>query len=303
MHLSGRLCFCADPNDTGSTMPKRKPLVAKTQPSLANMPAPEMGKQKKDESEPEPAPRSGKGGSELFIVDNSDSQWKVAEYLREWCEIARALDVATGYFEIGGLLALDGRWQKLDEIRILMGDETSKRTQLAFSEAVKWIAAKLDGSIEDEKEKNDFLTGVPDVVEGLRSGRIQCRVYRERKFHAKAYITQAKFDVMGATALVGSSNFTFPGLHENVELNVRLRGEVESLQKRDEHYWQDAEDVTPEILRVIERQVREYSPFDVYAKALSSFSADTNSRQKNGNVSHRCTSNWIITRKRDITHY
>src|SRR5439155_7503284 len=29
-----------------------------------------------------------------------------------------------------------------------------------------------------------------------------------------------------------------------------------------------AEDVTPEILRVIERQIREYSPFDVYARAL-----------------------------------
>jgi hypothetical protein len=31
--------------------------------------------------------------------------------------------VVTGYFEIGALLALDGQWQKLDKLRILMGDE------------------------------------------------------------------------------------------------------------------------------------------------------------------------------------
>jgi len=47
----------------------------------------------------------------LFIVDNSDEQWTAARYLHDWCDVARALDVATGYFEIGSLLALDGEWQ------------------------------------------------------------------------------------------------------------------------------------------------------------------------------------------------
>lgn len=49
-----------------------------------------------------------KNGDELFIVDNSDDDWKTRDYLREWTEFSRALDVATGYFEIGALLALDG---------------------------------------------------------------------------------------------------------------------------------------------------------------------------------------------------
>ena len=44
----------------------------------------------------------------LFIVDNSDDDWKVVNYLQQWTEIARSFDIATGYFEIGGLLALDG---------------------------------------------------------------------------------------------------------------------------------------------------------------------------------------------------
>jgi hypothetical protein len=41
-----------------------------------------------------------KSASELFIVDNSDSDWKVRSYLSEWCGLSRAIDIATGYFEV-----------------------------------------------------------------------------------------------------------------------------------------------------------------------------------------------------------
>ena len=210
-------------------------------------------------------------GSELFIVDNSDSEWKVLQYLKEWCELARAFDIATGYFEIGSLLALDGEWQKLDKIRILMGDEVSRRTQQALLSGVQRIHEVLDGSLEREKDKNDFLVGVPAIVEALRQGKIECRVFAKNKFHAKAYITHAKHAVVGASALVGSSNFTFPGLTANVELNVQLRREVAQLQEWYERHWGEAQDVTADILNVIERHVAEYQPFDVYAKALHEF--------------------------------
>lgn len=43
--------------------------------------------------------------SELFIVDNSDADWKVRSYLSEWCELSKAIDIATGYFEIGAFTA------------------------------------------------------------------------------------------------------------------------------------------------------------------------------------------------------
>jgi len=215
------------------------------------------------------APR--KPGSELFIVDNADDHWKAHHYLHDWCDIARAFDIATGYFEIGSLLSLDGQWQKLDKLRILMGDEVSRRTKKAFEEGLARITVRLDDSIEAAKEEDDFLSGVPAIVEAIKSGQIQARVYRKRKFHAKAYITHAKLDVVGSAALVGSSNFTYPGLYDNVELNVQLRREVEELQEWYERHWNEAEDVTPEILRVIERHTREYTPFEVYARAMAAY--------------------------------
>ena len=208
-------------------------------------------------------------GSELFIVDNSDADWKVLRYLHGWCQLAKGLDIATGYFEIGSLLALKDEWQKVDHIRLLMGDEVSKRTKDVFEKAIR---NRLDGSIEAEKQRNDFLTGVHAIVEAIRSGRIQCRVYRKGKFHAKAYITQARLEVVGSAALVGSSNFTLPGLTENIELNVQITGSpVAVLQEWYERHWNDAEDVTPEILKVFERHIREYTPFEVYARALQEF--------------------------------
>jgi len=210
--------------------------------------------------------------AELFIVDNSDADWKVQQYLAQWCDIASALDIATGYFEVGALLALDGQWQKLDRVRILMGDEVSFRTKRAFAQGLERIQGQLEHSLDREKAQNDFLEGVPAVVEAIRSGKIQCRVYRRDKFHAKAYITHGRAAVVGSFALVGSSNFTHPGLSENVELNVQVSGpEVRLVQDWYERYWNDAEDITPDILRTLERHTRPYTPFEIWFKALDEF--------------------------------
>ena len=68
---------------------------------------------------------------------------------------------------------------------------------------MKRIATTLDASLESEKKANDFLSGVPAVVEALRSGKIQCRVYRKDKFHAKCYLTHARQAIIGSFGLVG----------------------------------------------------------------------------------------------------
>jgi len=213
-------------------------------------------------------------GGDLFIVDNSDEGWKGVRYLRELTELATGFDIATGYFEICSLLDLDGDWQKLDKIRILMGDEITRRTKKALLDAVRARAEEsLDRSLDADKEANPFLDGVPAIVEALKTCKIECRVYNKDKFHAKTYITHAKFEVVGSKALVGSSNFTRPGLTQNVELNIQVQSgrEVAQLREWFEQYWREAIDVTYDVLRLISRHTHEYSPFDVYAKALQEF--------------------------------
>lgn len=216
--------------------------------------------------------RASNRANELFIVDNSDENWKVLQYLQQWCELSERIDIATGYFEIGSLLALKDEWKKVDHLRILMGDEVSLRTQKAFQHALGGLLKRLDDSIEAEKLTNNFLTGVPAIVDALKSNQINCRVYQKNKFHAKAYITHARQAVIGSFALVGSSNFTAPGLTKNIELNVRFGGtDVDVLQEWYEKHWNDAVDIQHAVLETIERHIRDYPPFEVYAHALKQF--------------------------------
>ena len=209
----------------------------------------------------------------LFIVDNADKSWNALQYLSEWCEISDQFDIATGYFDISSLIKMDGQWQKVDKIRILMGDEVSLRSRDVFVQALGKIKNYLNGSIETEKEENDFLKGVDAIVNAIRTKKIECKVYKKKKFHAKAYITYSKFKVAPPVALVGSSNFTYSGLTKNLELNVQLTGtaEVNILQEWYEKHWNEAEDVTEDLLKVIEKHLHEYTPFEVYAKALHEF--------------------------------
>ena len=209
--------------------------------------------------------------SPLFIVDNSDGGRSGLGYLRDWCEIASSIDIATGFFEIGALIDLDGEWQKLEKIRILMGDPSGNQSKRALLRSVSDRCSQaLDRSVISEKTANPFLNGTAAIVEAMSSGKIECRIYTSDKFHAKAYITHGRLDVVGSKALVGSSNFTRPGLSHNVELNImqESQSEVAQLQAWFDRHWDDAEEVTAEMIDVVTKHTRTFSPFEVYSRAL-----------------------------------
>ena len=73
----------------------------------------------------------------LYVVDNSSEAQSVKQYLTEWCSVSKQMDIATGYLEIGGLLDLDQSWQKLEKIRIILGNEVTKRTKEVIDAVVE----------------------------------------------------------------------------------------------------------------------------------------------------------------------
>lgn len=214
----------------------------------------------------------------LFIADNESDSRSVRKYLRQWCGISKQMDVATGYLEIGGLLDLDGEWQKLGKIRIILGSEMTKRTKDVIDSVVKFLIDHVQQSVDDEQEHNEFLIGVPAIIDALQKRKIECRVYDRTKWHAKAYITYFRDDyraqfpeamnIPAGYALVGSSNFTHAGLTQNMELNVQISSNVETLQEWFEQYWQEAVDITDAILTAIENRCKEFSPYDVYLRSM-----------------------------------
>lgn len=223
--------------------------------------------------------RIGRNG--IYYIDNSAEDWNVKEYLRQMCGICRQMDVATGYLEIGGLLDLDQEWQKLDKIRIIMGNEVTKRTQEVINKVVDALLGHVRDSVDKEQEHNEFLFGVHAIVEAMKARKIECKVYDRDKFHAKAYIMYtseefiSQFPVPGVApegyALVGSSNFTHAGLTKNIELNIMHDENVDQLQRWFEEKWQEGLDITEAVLEVIETRVKEYSPYEVYLRSMYEF--------------------------------
>lgn len=122
-----------------------------------------------------------KSGGELFIVDNSDEHWKGLRYLQDWTEIASGFDIATGFFEIGSLLALDGRWQKLDKIRILMGDEASERTRQVMLDGLKKdITVRLTTAARLKKTRMIFSRALPPSFKRCATERSNVAPTRRR---------------------------------------------------------------------------------------------------------------------------
>jgi hypothetical protein len=82
-----------------------------------------------------------KTGGDIFIVDNSDDDWKVVRYLHEWAEIAHQFDIATGYFEIGRGQAAKRSSQKSTSARSKRSPRSSAGVLSAMMRTIRrWCA-------------------------------------------------------------------------------------------------------------------------------------------------------------------
>jgi len=206
------------------------------------------------------------------LIDNFPPNTLLAT-LQDLLPATASWDIATGTFDIGSLLVLGELWQPIKPIRILMGDETTRRTR---KELLNATSKQADEGIEIAKEEDDSPTmvGLEAIRQALASKQIQARVYHRAKFHAKAHILKTR-DEAPEHSLIGSSNFTRPGLLENVELNLLTAEptQVAYLKEWFERLWRDADAVAPELIKVIERHLRAFTPFEIWAKALYEYFA------------------------------
>src|SRR5438067_12702791 len=109
------------------------------------------------------------------LVDNLNDNTLLSA-LRQLLSFTQLLDIATGTFEIGSLLSLDGAWQPLERIRLLMGDETTRRTR---QELVDALRRQSEAIIEAEKERDDAraVTGLQVIRQVLDAEQISVRTY------------------------------------------------------------------------------------------------------------------------------
>lgn len=205
------------------------------------------------------------------LIDNTPGR-TVLEALGALLPSTRNWDIATGFLEIGAFPLLESLWQSVEKVRIVLGDETTRRTRHELLEALR---QQSEESIEAAKERDDSLTGLRSVRAALASKQIEAKVYTRAKFHAKAHYLETKPPTPVNYGLIGSSNFTEPGLTRNLELNLFTTdpSQLAALKAWYEGVWAEAEDVRAELLKVLEPHLREYTPFEVWTKALHEYFA------------------------------
>jgi hypothetical protein len=192
---------------------------------------------------------------DVFIPTIIDNRRKntLLDALEKLLPHATAMDIATGFFEIGSLLALNPLWQRLEHLRIIMGDETTRSTKAQIIRALE-----LTENLENEKARDDTLEGLSAVRDAIAKQRIKIRVYIRAKFHAKTYLMEANESSSVDFAFVGSSNFTRPGLTHNVELNLSTTDQIRIQALRDwyDEVWDEAEDVSTPPLKSMPKRCK-----------------------------------------------
>src|SRR2546423_2121820 len=141
----------------------------------------------------------------------------------------QSLDVATAYFNVGGWQLLRDGLNGLGNFRLLLGDEPEAGSDLGLRE----IGAKpVKGLIRDlakETFNEKTLRQVEDLVAFVREDHVQLRLYTQVFLHARSYIFYSGGGLerfLPLAAIVGSSNFTRPGLQTNKELNLTHRANL-----------------------------------------------------------------------------
>lgn len=203
------------------------------------------------------------------IIDNSDVT--LARYLNEILQDCpdTQLDIATAFFQIQAYSMLRKNLQEVKRFRLLLGKSPEIPSDKTLGNELLNIVKQEVETLELTKEKQD---DVQTLIEFLKRNNVEVRLYEKGFLHGKAYI----FDNI---VIIGSSNFTPSGLTHNTELNsVALEAEANyTRQKWFEKFWAESTDFKQQLLSLLENSRygdKEYSPYEVYIKALYELQKD-----------------------------
>jgi superfamily II DNA or RNA helicase len=163
-----------------------------------------------------------------FVIDNQ--QHRMADALNELLGQTggKPLDIATAYFAISGYRFVKDGLHQVGAFRVILGSEPHTGVDVGLRPNAGALKKQLQGDLEAEPFTEATLKLVEELIAFLRADKVEVRLYDKGFLHAKAYLFHQ--DRVGPNnradrlrpyaAIVGSSNFTGPGLVSNQELNL-----------------------------------------------------------------------------------
>ncbi len=192
-----------------------------------------------------------------YVIDND--KHKLGDVLNQVLDEHDdlALDIASAYFNIRGYQIVAEGMKRLGSLRLLLGADPKTGEQIGVIPDPAALMAALRGDLSMEPYNPRTLELVEDLIRFVREDRVQIRLFDKRFLHAKCYLFYG--DPKGGPlferfrpvlGVVGSSNFTGPGLERNRELNLVHKGIIPEEEVVDEkgraaalsHYTKDRSD-------------------------------------------------------------
>ncbi len=261
-----------------------------------------------------------------YVIDNQT--YRLADVLRDLLaeHAGKSLDIATAYFTVAAFGMLRNDLDALGNFRLLLGAEPHTGEQIGLRPDARALAARLRGDLEREPFSETTLRLIEDLTRFLKKEQVGVRLYQEGFLHAKCYLFYNDSPAFGwdrfqpVAGIVGSSNFTGPGLTTNKELNLthkarlareevlddleappvsadapvgreqrfdfeerqRLKSSVGAraiaeLDEWFEHQWQASRDFKSDLIELLDASkfgAHEYTPYEVYLKALFEYFKD-----------------------------
>ncbi|MDL1879018.1 helicase, partial [Cytophagia bacterium CHB2] len=264
-----------------------------------------------------------------YVIDNQTHT--LAEVLNELlaAHSGRSLDIASAFFSVKGFELLRENLQRLGSFRLLLGLEPTGGLQIGVRPEERALPKLLSRELAEEEFNQKMMTLVEELIRFLRKSPIQVRLVSKGFLHAKCYLLYSdrpggqgflfeRFQPL--IGIVGSSNFTRPGLTSNRELNLchRILLEPEeandpaaaqivglpmeapataTITERDrqllkseigaraimqlvewfEREWGEANDFKEPLIEILDASKfgkKEYTPYQVYMKALFEYFKD-----------------------------
>src|SRR5438034_7561120 len=237
------------------------------------------------------------------VIDNRESY--LSDAVRPLLGESVRAHFAVGYFFLSRFKAIASELEKVQELRLLMGNTSDRATieQLAeghtsreaivakqregeflnAQQRAKLVAEgerKIRERLERLDQTDDDQALVGQLVRLISEDRVKVKVFTRGRLHAKAYIFDYPTDRFErGIGIVGSSNLSLAGLRDNTELNVVVHGNAnhEQLAKWFDQLWNEAEPFAAELMTELRSSWAlndSVTPYDLYLKVLYHLTKD-----------------------------
>lgn len=207
------------------------------------------------------------------IVDNRS--YYFIDEIRKFLKHAKIAKFATGYFFLNGFNLLKTDMENLEKIYILMGSETNRITadeiNKGYEERNKllaYIQSNLSKDLEKLDDTSDQFTNLLALKDFIREEKAEIRVCIPddgNKFHSKLYVIHRDENAETKDiAIIGSSNFTKPGIMGNTELNY-VSKQYETVMAFDRWFtklYEESKEFSEDFISIIENS----NAYKVYQK-------------------------------------